>query len=100
MNAKETFFNDKTDCRIPLTHIEEGIENPHLREIDELYGAADVLSIENAKKHERNLWLLSAFGKGVNPELLDKRPAELSSECAYKNNKKKNKETTALQGLF
>lgn len=63
MNAKETFFNDKTDCRIPLTHIEEGIENPHLREIDELYGAADVLSIEKCqKKHERNLWLLSAFG--------------------------------------
>ena len=62
MNAKETFFNDKADCRIPLTHIEEGIENSQLREIDELYGAADVLSIENAKKHERNLWLLSAFG--------------------------------------
>ena len=62
MNEKETFYNDKNNCKVPFTHIEEKITHPSLKEIDEIYGAADVLSIENAKKHERNLWLLSAFG--------------------------------------
>lgn len=62
MDFKETFYDDKEKCRIPFSHIENEVNDPILKEIDELYGAADVLSIENAKKHERNLWLLSAFG--------------------------------------
>ena len=48
MNEKKIFFEEKENCKIPFTHIEEGITNPTLKEIDELYGAADVLSIENA----------------------------------------------------
>ena len=62
MNEKETFYNDKNNCKVPFTHIEDKITDPTLKKIDEIYGAADILSIENAKKHERNLWLLSAFG--------------------------------------
>ena len=62
MNEKDIFYDDKNNCKIPFTHIEEKITDPTLKKIDEIYGAADVLSIENAKKHERNLWLLSAFG--------------------------------------
>ena len=62
MNPKADFYRDMENCEIPFTHIEENITDPALGEIDKLYGAADVLSIENAKKHERNLWLLSAFG--------------------------------------
>ena len=52
MNEKETFYNDKNNCKIPFTHIEDKITDHTLKKIDELYGAADVLSIENAKKHE------------------------------------------------
>lgn len=62
MNNKEIFFNDKENCDIEFTHIEDGITDSVLKKIDEIYGAADVLSIENAKKHHRNLLLLSVFG--------------------------------------
>lgn len=62
MNEKEIFFNDKKNCEIEFTHIEDGITDSTLKEIDELYGAADVLSIENAKKHQNNLLWLSIFG--------------------------------------
>ena len=62
MNPKDTFYKDWENCKIPVYHIEEKITDPTLKKIDEIYGVADILSIENAKKHERNLWLLSAFG--------------------------------------
>ena len=62
MNQTDEFYEDMKKCEIPLTHIEKGITDPTLKPIDELYGAADVLSVENAKKHQRNLWLLSFFG--------------------------------------
>jgi hypothetical protein len=62
MNQKDEFYDDMKKCEIPFTHIEKGITDPTLKPIDELYGAADVLSIENAGKHQRNLWLLSFFG--------------------------------------
>ena len=62
MNPKDEFFKDKEECKISFTHVEEGSIDPALKEVDEFYGAADVLSIENAKKHQRNLWLLSFFG--------------------------------------
>ena len=61
MNQTDEFYEDMEKCEIPLTHIEKGITDPTLKPIDELYGAADVLSVENAKKHQRNLWLLSFF---------------------------------------
>lgn len=65
MDYKEIFFEDKKNCEIPFTHIEKGITDPALKEIDEMYGAADVLSFENSKKHRNNLWLLSFFGTAI-----------------------------------
>ncbi|MDO5814550.1 MAG: hypothetical protein Q4Q18_02835 [Methanobrevibacter sp.] len=65
MTEKEIFFKDKENCEIPFTHIEEGNVNPALTYIDELYGAADVLSIKNAIKNEKNLGYLSILGTFV-----------------------------------
>lgn len=62
MNKKDVFYRDKEACRVPLTHIMEGATESPLKELDELYGAADVLSIQNAKKHRRILLALSAAG--------------------------------------
>ncbi len=63
--CREGFDKDRKDCRLPLTHImaeARDAKDPFLREVDELFGAADVLSIENAKKHRRVLLGLSAAG--------------------------------------
>lgn len=65
MNRKDIFFKDMESCEVPFSHIEEGITNPALKKIDEIYGAADMLSIENAIKHQRNLWLLAFFGTSI-----------------------------------
>lgn len=62
MNRKDIFFQDKTECNIPFTHIVDNISNSQLKEIDDLYGAADVLSIKNAEKHQRILLALSFVG--------------------------------------
>ena len=62
MNEKELFFQDKKACRGPLTRVAGNTEEKSLREIDELYGAADVLSIRNAEKHRRILLLMSFAG--------------------------------------
>ena len=62
MEKKELFYQDKKTCRMPLTHIMEGVSDIKFREIDELFGAADVLSIQNARKHSRILMALSAAG--------------------------------------
>lgn len=62
MNKKDVFYQDKEACSIPLTHIIDGVLEPSLREMDKLYGAADVLSIQNAEKHRRILMALSAVG--------------------------------------
>ena len=62
MNEKDIFFEDKKKCEIPPTHIMDGITDSSLLKIDELYGAADILSIENAKKHNKILLLLSIIG--------------------------------------
>ena len=59
MISKETFFREKESCEIPFTHIEEGITDPALKKIDEIYGAADVLSIKYSGMHERNLKVIS-----------------------------------------
>lgn len=77
MNKKEIFYRDKNNCKIPFTHIEEGITNPSLKVIDETYGAADVLSIENAKKHQRILLILSIFGTLITMAFLLYDEAEL-----------------------
>ena len=65
MNRKDIFFKDMESCEVPFSHIEEGITDPALKKIDEIYGAADMLSIENAIKHQRNLWLLAFFGTSI-----------------------------------
>ena len=62
MLRKETFLKDKENCKTPFTHIEDNITNPKLKEIDEFYGAADVLSVENAKKYQHYLGLLALIG--------------------------------------
>ena len=62
MNEKELFYQDKETCGILPTHIMAGVTASPLKEIDELYGAADVLSVQNAKKHSRILLGLSATG--------------------------------------
>lgn len=62
MNEKEIFFKDKENCSLPLSHVEDGEIPPELKYVDELYGIADALSIENAMKHERNLKYLAILG--------------------------------------
>lgn len=62
MNRKDIFYQDKDLCNIPFTHIEDPIADPSLTEIDELYGAADVLSMINANMHYRILLALSVLG--------------------------------------
>lgn len=53
---------DKEACTTPLTHIMDAVKESPLIEVDELFGAADVLSIQNAEKHRRILLTLSAAG--------------------------------------
>lgn len=62
MKRKEIFYKDKEELTQPLTHITGEISDPTLKFIDDLYGAADVLSIENAKKHQRVLFVLAVSG--------------------------------------
>lgn len=62
MNDREIFYKDKDGWRMPFTHIVDEISESPLREIDELYGAADALSIQNGEKHRRVLLLLSVAG--------------------------------------
>ena len=65
MHRKEIFLKDKENCEIPFTHIEDNITNSELKKIDELYGAADVMSIENAKNYQRYLMLLAFIGTAI-----------------------------------
>ena len=53
---------DRKECDIPLSHISDEIKETPLREVDELFGAADILSIRNAGRHRRILLALSAAG--------------------------------------
>ena len=62
MNEIEIFYQDKDECRIPFSHISEAVTDPSLKALDEYYGAADVLSVYNARKHGRILLGLSAAG--------------------------------------
>ena len=54
MVFKKEFDKERNEYE-ELTHIEEGITNSTLIEIDELYGAADALSIKYADKHHKKI---------------------------------------------
>lgn len=62
MNEKETFLKEMGSCKGPFYHIIGNIDEPSLKEVDKIYGAADRLSIENAKKHKYILLALSILG--------------------------------------
>ena len=59
MNKKEEFLKDKETCKKELSKIMES-EDATLKEINDFYGAADILSIENKKKFS-NILLVIAF---------------------------------------
>ncbi|MBQ6099700.1 MAG: hypothetical protein IJL02_07545 [Methanobrevibacter sp.] len=66
MNGTEVFKEDKANYTGYLDHImDEPITDETLKEIDEMYSYADALSIENFKKHERNLFLLAFMGSAL-----------------------------------
>ncbi len=56
------FYSQKQKCQGNLTHIMDQIDDPALKKIDELYGAADYLSLFYAKRHQRNLLLIAFLG--------------------------------------
>lgn len=61
MIYKSEFDKERKECNEP-THIEEDISDSTLIEIDELYGAADVLSMKHADRHHekiRNISLIA-----------------------------------------
>ena len=62
MNEIDAFYQDKETCTVPSTHVIDGTDSSPLLEIDELFGAADVLSICNAEKRRRVLLALSVAG--------------------------------------
>lgn len=62
MNRKTQFEQDKRTYQGNLTHIAKPSNDPFVMELDELYGAADALSLKNAIKHRRILLALSAVG--------------------------------------
>lgn len=62
MNRMDIFYQDKENCKIPVSHLMDNITDPSLIAIDELYGAADALSIQNSQKHTRILLALSIVG--------------------------------------
>ena len=62
MNQKDIFYQDKENCKVPFSHIMDPLPDPSLSVIDEIYGAADVLSIQNAEKHNKILLSLSFIG--------------------------------------
>ena len=63
MNQKEKFFQEMDSCNKTIRHMmEDTVNNPSLETIDELHGKASILSMENAKLHNRLLLLFSAIG--------------------------------------
>ena len=62
MNRKQEFYQDMANCQEPFTHITEVPCDDTLQKIDELFGAADVLSIRNAKKYRLILLALAFVG--------------------------------------
>ena len=62
MDPKAIFFREKSACSGSQTHIMDGAEGAMLSDIDQLFGAADVLSVQNARRHRRLLFLLAVTG--------------------------------------
>jgi len=62
MNQKEIFYKEKENCKLPFSHVMDCLPDASLKVIDDLYGAATVLSMENSKKHTNILLLLSIVG--------------------------------------
>ena len=62
MKEKETFYKTKEACSTPFTHIMDDVTEPSLQKIDELYGAADVLSLQSAERYRRTLLAMSTVG--------------------------------------
>ena len=63
MNRRtEQFYREKEEYRGPVFPIMDDISDPVLRQIDELYGAADGLSISYARKHQRTLLWTALLG--------------------------------------
>ncbi|MBQ3422979.1 MAG: hypothetical protein IJH34_15285 [Romboutsia sp.] len=62
MKQKDIFLKEKENCNCTFYHIMEGIKDPALKEIDNLYGAADYLSLKNAERHRKILLSLSVIG--------------------------------------
>ena len=65
LKEKEDFDREKEKGKDPIYHIMADIKDPALIAIDDMYVAADNLSIKNAKLHQYILFLLSLFGVAV-----------------------------------
>ena len=62
MNKKDIFYRDKNETLLPSGHISQESMDSSLLRTDELFEAADGLSIRNAKRHRRILFALSMGG--------------------------------------
>lgn len=69
MFTRAIFDEDKENCNLQLEHVEMEIEeeniDPELKEIDELYGYADALSKDYAKKHFKSIRHISILGPAI-----------------------------------
>ena len=77
MNGKEIFYEDKEKYNASYYPLDENITDPALIKIDEIYGAADSLSILNAEKNNRILLILSIVGTLITISFLLYDEAEL-----------------------
>ncbi len=62
LNYCEEFYREKKECTAPPAHIEKEISDPVLEQIDEVYSAADSLSLQHAEKYRRIIFALSVAG--------------------------------------
>lgn len=62
MDREAEFYREKAEYRAALTHIEKDVQDPVLNKIDEIYGAADSLSLMHAEKYRRIIFALSVAG--------------------------------------
>ena len=62
MDREMEFNREKEACTAPFTHIEKEIKDPVLIKIDEVYGAADSLSLQHAEKYRRIIFAMSVAG--------------------------------------
>lgn len=62
VDERAEFYRDVYVHSMQTEHVISGNIPPKIKEIDELYGYADALSIQNGEKHRRVLLLLSVVG--------------------------------------